>query len=118
MSNRIPQVNQLIKKELAQILLKEVDFPEGALVTLTRVETAPNLIEAKVYISVMPEDQAGLFLKILKQQVYFLQQKLNDRLKMRPIPKIHFIEEKAIKEASRVEEILEEIKKNDAKQSS
>ncbi len=39
MSKRIPQVNQLIKKELSQIILREIEFPVGVLVTLTRVET-------------------------------------------------------------------------------
>lgn len=87
-------------------------MPEGVLVTLTRVETLPNLIESKVYISVMPEDKTADVLDILRKIVYFLQQKLNKRLGMRPIPKIMFVEEKATKEAGRVEELLEKIKKN------
>lgn len=114
MAERIPQVNQLIKKELGRLILKEVDLPEGVLVTLTRVETASNLIEAKVYISSMPDDQLPGILSILRKNVYFLQQKLNERLKMRPIPKIIFIEEKSTREAGRVEELLEKIHKNHA----
>ena len=43
MSQRILKVNQLIKKELSQIILKEAEFPKEVLVTLTRVETLPNL---------------------------------------------------------------------------
>lgn len=105
----------MIKKELSQIILREIDFPEGVLVTLTRVETAPNLIEVKIYISVMPESRIKPVLKILNQQIYFLQQKLNDRLKMRPIPKIQFIEERATREAGRVEELLEEIHAKNSK---
>ena len=114
MPDRIPQVNQLIKKELSQIILREVDFPEGILVTLTRIETAPNLIQAKAYISVMPEDKVRDVLEILEKLVYRLQQKLNKRLKMRPIPRIQFVEEKAIREAGRIEELLEKINKNNA----
>src|SRR3989344_3500573 len=112
MSNRVPQVNQLIKKELGRIMLREVDLPEGALITLTRVETSSNLIQAKIYISVMPQEMARDVLEILKKQVYFLQQKLNERLKMRPIPKIMFAEEEATREAGRIEELLEKIHKN------
>ncbi len=99
----------MIKKELGLIILKEVDFPEGVLVTLTRVETPPNLNQAKVYISVMPEEHSPSVLAILEKMVYFLQQTLNKRLKMRPIPKIEFVEEKATREAGRVEELIEEI---------
>jgi|SRR3989344_860345 len=114
-TERVPRVNQLIKKELNQLILKETDFPERVLVTLTRVETSPNLIQAKVYISVMPEERASAVLNILGKTVYHLQQRLNKRLKMRPIPKIMFIEEKAIREAGRVEELLEEIHKGNPK---
>jgi len=112
MTRRIQRVSQLIKKELSQLLLKEVDFPEGVLVTITRVETSANLFQAKVYISVMPEEKLSKVLQILDKLIYFLQQRLNKRLKMRPIPRIIFMEEKATKEAGRVEEILEEIHKS------
>ena len=109
---RVQRINQLIKKELNQIILREVDFPEDVLVTLTRVETSANLIQAKIYVSVMPANKASQALEILNCQIYDIQQRLNKRLKMRPIPKIMFVEEIATKEAGRVEELLEKIKKN------
>lgn len=111
MSNRIQRVNQLIKKELSQIILREIEFSPGILVTVTRVETTPNLIEAKIFISVMPEEKTLDALKALNQNIYELQQKINKRLNMRPVPRINFVEEKKTKEASRIEEILEELKK-------
>lgn len=112
MTRRIQRVSQLIKKELSQLLLKEVDFPEGVLVTITRVETSANLFQAKVYISVMPEEKLSKVLQILDKLIYFLQQRLNKRLKMRPIPRIIFMEEKTTAEAGRVEELLEQVKKS------
>ena len=111
MTERVPRVNELIRRELSQILLKEVDFPEGVLSTITRVETSANLIKAKVFISAIPENKITDILKILKKEVFYLQQILNKRLRMRPVPKIIFVEEKQTKEAARIEEILEELKK-------
>ena len=110
MSQRIPRVNKLIKKELSQILLKEIEFPKDVLVTVTRVIASDNLNEAKVYISVMPEEQSERVLQILERKVYYLQQKINKRLRMRPIPQIRFSEEKETAEAGRIEELLEKIK--------
>lgn len=110
MPKRIQRVNQLIKKEISQLLLKEVGFPKNILVTVTRAETSANLIQAKIYISVMPENQSKRVLGILNYQIYNLQQRLNKRLKMRPIPKIEFVEEKKTKEAGKIEKLLEEIK--------
>ena len=109
--NRVFRVNRLIKKELSQIILREMDFPKNVLVTVTRVETSANLIQTKVYFSVMPESHAAIVLRTLQKSIYHLQQVLNKRLTMRPIPKIVFVEEKATKEAGRVEELLEKIKK-------
>ena len=108
------RVNQLIKKELSKILLQEIDFPRGILATMTRVETSVNLQESKVYISVFPEKEGVKILEILNKSVYRLQQKLNRRLKMRPLPRIRFAEEKATAEAGRIEELIEKIhKKNE-----
>lgn len=111
MSKRIQQVNALIKRELGQILLKEVEFSPDILVTVTRVETSPNLIESNIWVSVLPEKGLKRSLEILNKNIYILQQKLNQRLRMRPIPRIKFLEERKTKEAGQVEEILEKLKR-------
>jgi ribosome-binding factor A len=111
MSNRIEKVNSLIQEELSQIILKEVDFPKDVLVTITRVETIVNLSDARVYVSVMPENQRDQVFEILDRRIYDIQQCLNRRLNMRPIPKIEFRKEEKTQQAARVEELLEELKK-------
>jgi len=113
MSKRLQRVNQLIKKELSQIILREIEFSPGILVTVTRTEATPNLIEAKIFISVIPEEKTSDVLRILNRRIYELQQKINKRLKMRPVPRINFIEEKKTKEAARVEEILDKLKQKE-----
>jgi len=110
MSKRIQRVNQLIKKELSQIILREVDFSKDILVTVTRVDTLPNLRESRIFISTVPEEKAQIVLKVLNQKIYDLQQKINRRLKMRPVPRIKFLEEKETANAGRIEELLEKIK--------
>ena len=110
MPNRIQRVNSLIKNELSQILLKEIDFPKNVLITITKVETSVDLKQAKVYISVIPKEQAVRVSGILKRIIYNLQQELNKRLKMRSIPRIKFQNEEEVKKTVRIEELLEEIK--------
>jgi len=110
MSLRIQRVNQLVKEELSQIILREIEFPQNILVTLTRVDTSADLNQAKVYISVMPENRAKKILEVLNKKIYELQKKLNERLKMKFIPKIIFFKEKEILRAGRIEEILENLK--------
>ncbi len=92
--------------------MKEVELPKDILLTITRVETTSNLTESNVYVSVFPEKEAKI-IELLRKMAYFLQGRLNMRLKMRPLPKINFILEKKTVEAGRVEEILEKLKKSE-----
>jgi ribosome-binding factor A len=111
MSKRIERVNALLKRELSQLIFKEIEFSKDVLVTITRVDALDNLNEARVYISVMPEKESAMVLQILNKKIYFLQQKINRRLKMRPVPQIRFLEEKETADAGRIEELLEQLKK-------
>jgi len=56
MNKRILRINSLIRDELSNILLREVEFPDGVLATITRVEVSDDLFNASVYISVLPRD--------------------------------------------------------------
>ena len=107
---RIPRVNELLKEELGTILLREFDVPENTLVTLTGVSATPNLQQAKIYISVMPEERGVQVLRLLKKEVYAMQQLLNKRLNMRPVPRIEWILETKTAKAQEIEEILDKIK--------
>mgnify|MGYP001574961163 FL=1 len=110
MSNRIERVNSLLEQEISKIILRDFNFP-GSMITLTHVEATANLIEAKAYISVFPEEKTDKIIDVLNKGVYSVQQKVNKILNMRPIPKIKFVKDEKISEASRVEELLESLKK-------
>lgn len=115
MTNRILKVNELLKAEIGQVLVRKGDIPEGVLVTITRVEATPNLQEARVYISVMPETRTKDALGVLKRDIYDIQQDLNHRLKMRPVPRIKWMGETQMAKAHRIEEIFEQIKEKEQK---
>lgn len=115
MTKRIERVQELLKREVSQIILKEIDFPEDILVTVTRVEASANLQEARVYISCFPEKHMIRTTETLDAFVYEIQQKINKRLKMRPVPHISFVAEKKTAEAGKIEEALEKIKKERSK---
>lgn len=91
--------------------MKEIDFPKDVLVTITRIETLSNLKESKVFISIFPENKREEILNFINRKIYFLQQKINQRLKMKPLPKLFFLLEKKTAEAGQIEEILEILKK-------
>jgi len=113
MPKRLEQINQVVKKQVSQILLKEMDFPSDILVTVTRVETTSNKRESKVYVGVIPEEKKEKVFQSLRKKVFFIQQEINKNLRMRPVPKIRFVEEEQTKKAARIEEILEQLKKRE-----
>ena len=109
--NRIQRVNSLIQEELGNIILREIEFPQNTLVTITRVKTSANIFEASILISVLPSDKFKQVIKILNNSIYELQQLLNKRLKMRPMPRIKFMQETETISAGEIEGILEQLKK-------
>ncbi len=106
MSKRIEQVNSLLEHEIGKIILKDFAFSPEILVTLTRVDTSANLIDAKVYISVFPDAKADGIVRAFQKSAYDIQYKINRTLRMRPIPKIRFVKETEISKAARIEELL------------
>ena len=111
--NRIDKVNSLLEHEISQIIQREVHFPNGALVTLTHVEATSNLIEAKVYISCLPEEKIDDAIKTLNHEIFDIQHKINKKLNMRPVPKIRFVKDETVSHAGKIEAILAQLKKDE-----
>jgi len=107
---RKEKLDMMIQKELSRTLPRELDLPSDIVVTVTRVEVSLNGFSAKVYISVFPSEKNEQILKTLVRKVYFIQQALNKKLKIRPVPRIEFVKEKKTEEASKIELILKQIK--------
>ncbi|MCX6765187.1 MAG: 30S ribosome-binding factor RbfA [Candidatus Nealsonbacteria bacterium] len=111
-TKRLLRLNELLKEEIGYILLREIGF-DDALVTITRVSCSTNGIEASVFVAVIPDEKMDSVFATLRHEVYSIQQMINRKLRMRPIPKIKFIKEKNAKEAEKVEGILAELKKEE-----
>lgn len=88
---RILRVNELLRKELAQILLEELELPSGTFLTIAEVDSSLDLQHAKIWVTIIPEGRSKEILSIVSGSIYTIQQRLNKRLVMRPIPKIEFV---------------------------
>lgn len=110
MPQRIEKVNELIKTQLSQVIIREIEFPGNIMTTITKAETSPDLKSAKIFISVMPENMRGTALSILTKNAGFLHSELKNIIKTKFIPNLKFyIDEQEIF-AGEVEKILDEIK--------
>ena len=88
-SNRINRINEEIQKELSG-LLRTVKDPrvQDTMISITRVETTPDLRYTKVYVSFLQEDRAADAMKGLKSAAGFLRRQLGSNLKLRYAPEI------------------------------
>lgn len=107
---RIDQINNLMQKILAEMIEKDFCASRNVLVSLTRVECSGNLQEAKVFISVIPDKERENIVSILEKNAWQFQEKLNRKLRMRPVPKIIFVGDELPEQAQEVETILEKLK--------
>lgn len=89
-SKRIPQVNELVHTELSKLVAREVEFPLGTIVTITRVATDPEVKKSIISVSVLPEEVRNKGFKILRKSAGHLQYLLNRTLAMQHIPRIYF----------------------------
>lgn len=101
-----------MREELAEILDRGSEFCEDFMVTITRVSVSADLQYAAVYISI-PNEEPERALQNLSKNVYNIQQILNRRLRMRPVPKIHFVIDEEEMRRERVEKSLAELKRKE-----
>jgi ribosome-binding factor A len=109
MTDRLDRVNEVVKEEVSQALLHELDLEEGILVTVTKVDTSRTLEHTKVWISIYPDDKAEEILEQMNKQIYDIQQIVNKRLHMKPVPKIIFKLDKGGHALEEVEEIAKKL---------
>ena len=88
-SNRILLINEEIQKELSS-LLRTVKDPrvQDVMISITRVETTPDLRYTKVYVSFLQSEKADEAMKGLKSAAGYLRRQLGSNLKLRHCPEI------------------------------
>lgn len=115
MSRRMGRVNGLLREELSQLILRELKDPRVAsFVTITEVDTAPDLDNARVFVSVMapPEEQADV-MRGLKSAEGFLKASLRSRIQMRKIPTLTFELDASMERGADLLKLIDQVIEND-----
>ncbi len=90
-SNRIGRINEEIQKELSS-LLRNLKDPrvQDTMISITHVETTPDLRYAKIYVSFLDETKAADALKGLKSASGYLRRELGNSLNLRYTPELNW----------------------------
>jgi ribosome-binding factor A len=109
-SKRVERVSCLLKREVAEMLTKEVKDPRIGMVTITGVKLSSDLRYAHIYYSVVGSEKEIRDSAIgLNRATKFIQRKLGRRIRLRYTPIIDFQFDHSLEYGSRIEEILQTI---------
>ncbi len=110
MSHRANRVGEQMKKELSDIIGRKIKDPRIGFVTVTDVQVTGDLQQAKVFISVLgDEEQKENTLKGLAKAKGFIRTEIGHRIRLRKTPEIIFEFDESIDYGNRIETLLHRI---------
>ena len=110
MSQRTDRVDELLRQEIGAIVTRDVADPRIGFVTITRVETTPDLRHAKVWVSVIgqPAERRGT-VAALQRAMPFVRHELGRSLRIKRIPDLHVYLDETAERGTRVLQLLNEL---------
>ncbi len=109
-SRRAQKVAEAIREVVSMAILTELNDPRIRDVTVTYVEVAGDLRQAKVHVSIMGDERRQqLSLRGLQNAAGFLQAKCAKRIDMRYTPRLEFLLDQGVKKSIAVAQILAEV---------
>src|SRR5919109_227486 len=110
MTQRTERIDELLRQEITDILAREVADPRIGFVTVTDVETAPDLSHATVWVSVIGQPaERDQSVAALKHALPFIRRQLGPRLRLRRIPEFHVKLDDTAQRGTRVLTLLAEL---------
>lgn len=105
-SNRIGRINEEIQRELASLIPNVKDPRVSGLISVTAVDTTPDLRYAKIYISVLDKSDCSQVLKGLKSASGYLRRELGHALQLRYTPELTFVRDDSIDQGAHILDML------------
>jgi ribosome-binding factor A len=113
MSNRTVRVNELVQRELSAILRQRYQT-ESVAVTITEVRVAPDLRDARVFISVVGDEElAEKKLRWIRSKAVEIRQEIGRRIILKFLPKFEYRLDVSTERSTRMQRLLDEIKPGD-----
>ena len=109
-SNRIGRINEEIQRELSDLIRSLKDPRVQTLLSITRVDTTPDLRYSKIYISVLDEEKQKDALRGLKSAGGWLRRELGSSLQLRYTPELVFELDESSTRGAHISDMLHELK--------
>lgn len=108
------RINQEVQKELSMLIVRELKDPRiNPMTSIVNVEVAPDLKTAKVYISVLGDDESQKnTLAGLKSAAPFLRTQLAKNINLRNTPELTFVVDQSIEYGVSMSKLIDEVNQN------
>jgi len=106
---RSTRLSILLREEIADIVMRKVKDPRLGFITVTDVALSEDLKVAKVFISVMGEDDKEITMKILNSASGLIRNEVSKRVRMKFIPSIEFRIDRSVERGNRIDQLLKEL---------
>ncbi|OGV26388.1 MAG: ribosome-binding factor A [Legionellales bacterium RIFCSPHIGHO2_12_FULL_37_14] len=106
-SNRLPRLNELIQRKIAQLIQQELRDPRLGFITISGVEVAKDTSSARVYFTTLAEDTTKAQ-QILNKASPYLRVCLGRTLETRIVPQLHFIYDNSLENSRRIDELIQD----------
>lgn len=114
MTRRTERLNDLLREEISDLLQRDLRDPRiGGLVSITEVDVAPDLRNAKVFVSVLGTDEERESTMVaLTAAAGFMHRALLKRITIRRIPDLVFLPDISLERGAHILELLAEERKD------
>jgi ribosome-binding factor A len=107
--SRMRRINEVLREVVGAAISTELSDPRIGFVTVTSVETSPDLRTAKVFVSVLgDEDERAATLEGLGSSHGVIQSRIAAETRMKRTPTLTFRYDDTIEKGARINELLEE----------
>lgn len=106
---RSQRVSDLLREEIADIVIYRLKDPRIGFITITGVDVTDDIKIARVYVSVLKDEDKKNILDILNSAKSFIRSELSKRLRMKSIPGIEFRLDTSIEYGDKIDKLLKKI---------
>lgn len=110
---RHDRVAGLLRRELGVMVQRELDDPDIGFISVSDVEVSRDLSVAKVYVSVLNNEQADDSLAALNRSAGYLRGMLGQQLRLRNTPELRFYQDTSIETGERMDALLASVRPSD-----
>ena len=108
-SNRLGRINEEIQRELSSLIRTVKDPRVHGLVSITAVDTTPDLRYAKIFVSVLDKSDVKEVVKGLRSAGGYLRRELGRSLQLRYTPELTLVADDSIAEGAHILELIEKL---------